>query len=441
MRTMKLWKDGSAIEVDRRRLVLTDRSRVVQRKNCEMKRWVEYSALGQGMALSRKPEDLALGTAVHAGLEHAMAGVMSQEEIEVVAWTASRVARKNFAEAAEQGLVLQDQEEFARLMPEVAGRLIGEQKALAEALVFAWAVRELPSVLKRWEPVAVEMEVPWLLGEVNRNEGKVQVGVMSRLDLVLKERGTGTLWPVSYKTTKRFDTNDVRELETDPQSFAEGLAVLNQWGQAPHSTLYWYLVKGDKSWDDDVMAKRYTSGLIRPYTTWDGTGEPLPDQFSPVWKWQEDGKERRLGKGWRKVDVWTEFELETWLGWLADGLVRPELGRDWLGEAMAGPIEMPWNRESAERWARQTAWAEAEYEANALMVGAEGIEPSDLFELNEGNCWKYGKRCHAYALCWEGSTLTQEIGKGRYVARVPNHPVEVEHSEFLRGEENGKLQF
>lgn len=439
MDTVKLWHRGELVDVNRWKVVMTDRSRVVQRKNCEMKRWVEYSALGRGLQLTREPEDLAVGRAVHKGLERAMAGVMSREAWEEVVWAAGQAAREEFEEASARGLVLQDQEEFERIMPEVAGRLIGEQRALVEALVVAWTARELPQVVERWQPLAVELEVPWLM-----REGKgdvVPVGVMSRLDVVLREKATGALWPVSYKTTKRFDTTDVRELETDPQSFAEGLAVLNQWGQAPHSTAYWYLVKGDKSWDDDVMAKRYTSGLVRPYTTWDGTGEPLPDQFSPVWKWQEDGRERRLGKGWRKVDVWQEFDLGTWLGWLRDGLVRPELGRDWLAEVVAGPIEVPWSRENAERWATQTAEKEVEFEERALMIGCEGIEATDVMELNEGNCWKYGKKCHAAALCWGGSTLEQEIAKGRYKVRVPNHPAESEHLEFMRGEEDGKLQF
>ena len=53
---------------------------------------------------------------------------------------------------------------------------------------------------------------------------------------------------------------------------------------------------------------------------------------------QTEQKSKRLGKGWRRVDIWREMEFEKWLEWLDGGLVQPELERDWLGEMVAEPI-------------------------------------------------------------------------------------------------------
>ena len=183
-----------------------------------------------------------------------------------------------------------------------------------------------------------------------------------------------------------------------------------------------------------TMTKRYTTGLIRPYTNWDGTGEPMPDQFSPVWKWiDEDGKERRLGKGWYKMDAWMELGLDVWLGWLAEGVVRPELGRDWLAESIAGPIEVPWSEEAAQRWAQQIEWEEMSWYTRQQLVAEGVLEKDVVVGMNESNCWAYGKKCHVYSVCWEGSTIENEVGRGRYIKRVPNHPVEVVQQKYERG--------
>lgn len=404
------------VELAREQCWFFDRSRYKQGLTCGEKRRLQYHWGGQGVDSAYRSEDLALGSAVHAGLEEMLRLPFYENGEQVPSEKYAEVARQGMRDSATAGMALQDDESFSQTLPEVAQMLTEEQAALAYALVWTFGRRHLASLLERYEVVAVEPEICWLVGrttgdgqdirQVNddgqwfiHNDGSTAIVMMSRPDAVLRDRATGLLWVVSWKTTKMFNGESVEKLECDLQGLTEAMAVGAMYGEEVGGTFYTYLIKSSKYFDPDSGVKRYTSPLVRPYCLWTGIGEP---RYSV---------ETERTKGWGRVNVWEQMGMAEWMEQL-DGWPTS----DPLAEAVAEPMPVPLNSEAAQRWLAEAVQGESDWMrvASGERVAAHNTEA----------CFNWGKRCFAFDVCHRGATVEEKLASGRWVARVSNHPAE-----------------
>lgn len=418
------------IELPRSQCHLFSRSQMLLGQTCPKKREFAYHWQGKGVESTLLSEDLALGTAVHAGLEELLqpftkAWMGSVRVSNVQVDLASEVALAEMRALYAEGLEIQTAAVFFDLQSETAQLLAEEQANLAYGLVWTFGRRRLASLLERFEVVEVEPEICWLVGSLQGKQSiadvvygtipEIHIVMMSRPDAILRSREDGKLWTVSWKTAKRFDGGYVERFESDVQSLTEGLAVQAKYGEAPAGTLYTYFLKGDKTFDPETGAKRYTSPLVRPYCNWTGVGEP---QYRGAYKWfDEMGTEKRCGKGWERIDIWKSFEIPEWLELLDSGAVQPEANRDWLGEAVVEPEPRPFNPEYAERWRQKAVQQEGDW--IAILQGDR------MATQDETGCHVYNRKCTYYGVCWRGETIEDQIASGyKRLRQESNHPAE-----------------
>lgn len=411
--TLKVWSEGRELELSRDRVWLFDRSRYLLGQTCPQKRHLSYHWGGRGLESAYRSEDLSLGSAVHWGLERMLTTEVT--DVKQIAEIGAEAARAQFLEDAAAGIAMQDDERFGEELPEVARLLAEEQAALAYALVWTFGRRHLASLLERYEVVAVEPEVAWLVGwtdeQFKTDEGTNELGdfvtlenipivMMSRPDAVLRSRDDGKLWTVSWKTTKMFTGESVEKLECDLQGVTEGLAVRHWLGEPVAGTFYTYLVKGAKYFDKDTGVKRYTSPLVRPYCLWSGVGEP-----------RYSGQYQRA-KGWERQDVWKSLDMADWLAMLDAGLPGEE-AEDYLAQAVAEPLPQPFVEARAVEWLTEALAGEQEWMR-------EGVRAK-----HSGSCFNYTKRCAYYDICWRLETVEGELARGRKRMReTANHAIE-----------------
>lgn len=414
------------IELPRSQCHLFSRSQMLLGQTCPKKREFAYHWQGKGVESTLLSEDLALGTAVHAGLEEMLKNHIESWPNSII--HCAKVAQREMLNKFADGLEVAGESPFG-VAPDVATLLAEEQANLAYALVWTFGRRRLASLLERFEVMEVEPEICWLVGRTEDEwfncsgngdawqelrEGK-NIVMMSRPDAILRSRSDGRLWTVSWKTAKRFDGSYVERFESDVQSLTEGLAVQAKYGEAPAGTLYTYFLKGDKTFDAETGAKRYTSPLVRPYCQWSGVGEP---QYRGAYKWfDEMGTEKRCGKGWERVDIWKSFEMSEWLELLDSGAVHPEANRDWLGEAVVEPEPRPFNPEYAERWRRKAVQQEGDW----IQI----LQGDRMATQDETGCHVYNRKCTYYGVCWRGETIEDQIASGyKRLRQESNHPAE-----------------
>jgi hypothetical protein len=414
---VKVYNNGSLIELPRERCIFTQRSAIVQA--CPRKRWLLYHGgpEGKGLDGALRPDDLELGSSVHKGMEELL-GTSSTP------WEAGYHAYGNFV--LKENLLLADDPWLGETVPEVAQEVKVEQGMLALALVYAFGVRHQKQFEEQYEGVSLEEEINWLLGETEDSRYLV---MMSRPDGVVRGKKDGRLYVVSYKTVKKFWPDTIEKLGIDPQAVTEGLAVEARYGEEVAGTLYFYFVKGERKKDGNGF-KRYESGLMRPFMDQQAVGgTPSPSNFAMVGKWsgREGEKGGALGRGWERVDVWEYVEFEKWLEWLDRGWVQPGLGRDWLGEAVAEPLVEVWDKARAVEWVEAHQYSEELW--NVRVEFCRGDTEGHLareFPKVESQCFNFTKRCQFFGPCWEGEPLDAGIASGRWKSREVNHEAERE---------------
>lgn len=426
--------DGDVVCLPRASCHLVSRSQILLGQTCQAKREFSYHWGGRGVETTFANDDLALGTAVHAGLESLLKSLLLGEVSSGGVVEAAEIARQSMIKACEQGLEVQSGSPFA-LLPETAALLAEEQANLAYALVWTFGQRQLPAVLDKFNAVEIEPEICWLLGFsssgietvgdlANYPEEKAIV-MMSRPDAILRNRMSGQLWTASWKTAKRLDATAIERLEYDVQTWTEGLAVQAKYGEASSGAFYSYFLKGDRPFDAKIGAKRYVSPLVRPYCLDIGVDGP---QYRAVGKWIDGaGKERRLGAGWGRLDIWKTLDMPEWLKLLDSGSIQPEAGRDWLAEAVVVPDSRPFNSAHAERWRRKALQQEGDW---VSILRGERFAAQD-----ETGCHAYNRKCTFYGVCWRGEMIEDQIASGgKRLRTVSNHPIEFGEESYESGD-------
>src|SRR5215831_10633658 len=275
--------------------IYIDRSRVETEQRCPRRRLLEYHVGGTGISPVKKSLPLAVGGAVHVGLEvllregqalvdkangdvdlafsqrgwvqdieeHAVAaaltdfaehaGALELDANEAAAMQETEESRRQKAEMLAQARELGMSVEGLGLDREQAvGRferwLYEEQSALVEGLVRAYARRKLRLLLEQFEVLEVEREGEWKLSQWQwgpysdsphkSDDHNVELWFMSRPDALLRERQTNELYLLSFKTTSGWDVRRAKSAERDMQGLSEGVEVerrLGEWWQLIHA--------------------------------------------------------------------------------------------------------------------------------------------------------------------------------------------------------------
>lgn len=436
---MKVWQyvlDGSpggeVVEVDRP--CLTDRSRYVTTLACKQKRWLEYHAGPANIGFGPKAtyDDLALGSAVHLGMEAAMQAwhrstlcgeQMDDRELAIAAYD---VADYAFRDSAKSGLVMAGDPHMALLNPELYAELLEEQAALAGTLAGAGVAVWLPQIIEDYDLIQTEMEINWTW------DG--QVVMMSRPDAVLRRKRDGKIFVVSYKTTKTFYPSDLDRLSYDIQALTE-MAAVTATGLPAEGVLYAYFIKGTrkKVTDGELNYSRYNSGLLRPWVDSRQLQpilrtryESLPDPIT--------GRKSRLGPNYDQLSyteavgpvTFSQYGLtpRDYFVRILDGEFDEEHGGSALQSLIAAPeaILRPW--EQMDRIVRQFTADE-----HAWMEGLSQLEGDTWYrqaQMNPSACHSYNRNCQWVGACWgSGSSKIIELfNAGRIGIRTPNHSQE-----------------
>lgn len=174
----------------------TSRSEIITAQVCPRKAWYSRFFNGTGISRKRTSLPLAFGSAFHAGCEKLLTGDV--EGAVVAAHLYLDLAFSNEAIDIEQ--------------TEIA-YAIGEQKAIVEGLIRGWWAKDGERFLRDFEVLEVEQE-----GEAELADG---IMLQFRPDALVRERQSGDIYIVSWKTASTFGQWTRNQCQTDVQSMSE----------------------------------------------------------------------------------------------------------------------------------------------------------------------------------------------------------------------------
>ena len=175
----------------------TDRSGILSWQKCPRDRWYSRHFNGTGIERTRKSLPLAFGSAFHEGAEDLLTGKGIESAVE-------RAMKYLFSQFNEAKVDLEEkQTEYA----------INEQCAIAEGLLRAWWHHNGERFLRDFEVLEVEQE--------GRAELAPGIVLMFRPDALVRERSSGDLFIVSWKTASTFGQYTLNQIACDMQSMSE----------------------------------------------------------------------------------------------------------------------------------------------------------------------------------------------------------------------------
>lgn len=358
-------------------------SRLESGHRCPRRRFLGHEYKGRGLEPVRARIPLTVGIWVHKGVERLLKG----DTIEV----AAAAALDGYStEVRERGFELQPGED--------AYYVAVEQQCLIEAMLWAWYLRRLPYFLARYTILDAEYQfvVPLSGG----------LSLRGRVDGVLREKETGDLYVLSVKTKSVWDSRAEAAGRTQMQGISETFAVEQKFGEMSCGTIMEYLLKGKRE-QYPAGSGQYlqSSGLVRPWS--DGANYA----HSYTWTDPVSGQNRRLGKGWSRVNIWDRMPVRTWIEALHNGSVQPEAG-DFLSQVFVTPAPYFRSAQHIEDWKEQTVAAEL----RTAGLSLEHVTLADRSLLNwfypqyPHSC-EYPGPCAFKDICWgpvndpEGSGL------------------------------------
>jgi hypothetical protein len=378
--------------------IYTDRSRIETAQRCARLRYLEYHAEGIGLTSAKKPLPLAVGGAVHKGLESLLTGFPEDDAVSdaindlaqyrgalaLDPYETSQSAtpapipddqmRQQLADSLgvtlEEANLLSLQADPTAKRNEFDEYLWQEQSALVEGMVRAYARRRLKPLLEEFEVLEVEREGEWTLAyipnlrtcyesdELSRQFGKPHIHeeapssivFMSRPDALLRSRLDHNLYLLSYKTAASWDYRKAKDAEHDMQGLSEGVEPERRLGERIMGIRYEYLLKGDR-WKDKDLTSRFgfdcrsqRSHLIRQYVAESvpqSKKGPAPFNHGDLcWSWEylrDDGTEGKLAwQNWKSRPV---PSVRDWINALDDSQMQMSQYDSTIGME---PREMGW---------------------------------------------------------------------------------------------------
>lgn len=409
-----------------------DRSRVLDYQACPRRRYWSYHHNGTG--LQRKSKSLALqfGSAFHEAAELLLRG-----DVEGAVARAHVFLDEQFAKQAVD----------LEMEPAHLEYGMAEQKAIVEGLVRGWWAYAGERFLADFEVLEVEQE-----GRAELGDG---IELLFRPDALVREKLTGDLHVISWKTASTFGEKTTRSCQTDMQSMSEVWGLLNDGQVRDKGThveyqkptaypwqiegvLYLNCVKGQRKLDEYLGFKTQRTPLA--YCWKKLNCDPDDQQFA--WKWnytdEDSGKNTTLGKGWKLVSAWDNYPggVKAWIEALAANEIRP---RHVNALEAQFPQMLPVSRrvDEIESWKRQTV-AQEQRIRNAVRIvelAKEGAEMDfdaaldQVFPQNTRSCFDFNSKCSMYDLCWNESSKNKPEVLDYFIPRLPNHPSEKEDGD------------
>jgi hypothetical protein len=469
--------------------IYTDRSRVLAAHQCPRKRLLEYELpLGGsgGVVPIRLNMDLVVGSAFHRGVQ----SLLLSHHVESPVPTSVDDAVKDALEGAgdwegywplvkSRGLVLGDKED--------AGYVYYEQASLIEALIRGYAAFVLPQLVSRFDVVEVERED---VGTFQGSDPDTVIKFGMRGDALLLEKDSNDLYILSLKTTKEWGKKVEDTYRHDMQGLSEIMVVeerLKEWHDLLNTAMTrsdvrhyestipsWFIhryatgalptvfgikmefaLKGRKSeYPKGSGVWSYSNPLIRPWKKSDDLGGV--EQYAFEYEYQDPmGGNHRLGKGWRRVNIWEDIGVKAWVDKLSSESLQ---GLD-PGRAIAGqfvlPMEYYRNEEDMKDLEAEIVGQEEEIQRGVgLLREALGEYPSGqetsasrlgsgassgdhrgdrlrqvlgkYFRKQTKSC-DWPTKCEYQEVCFGPREYTlNPLSSQLYQIRTPNHPIERE---------------
>ncbi len=423
--------------------LLTSRSQILSNDACPRLRLLEshvgeqgLGSVGGGYVPSAQAIPLAKGSTCHLGFQRLLEGASTDESVQDAMLLYDRTVR-------ERG--------FTDVRSEDQEYTYQEQRALAEVSIRVWAARRLRWFNETYELLALEREAPVL-------QLAHGVGFQSRPDGVLRNKRTGMIEILSFKTASSWRKAQEEENENDVQGLSESWATSKTYGPVA-SVLMEYLVMGQRKWPkeagveategwDDEVAPQWTGGpkqqdsfLVRPWRVAPDTYAfrqrvPSPEPgakaitaasvFDPNYGTKGKARTESLAKHgpWEaeRVEIWREMPLKEWVERLTNNQVWP-YNQDALRQTI---VSRSYTRSAyeIEEWRREAGYGEARVleGLRKLKAGTDPVEDvlAEYFPRRRKSCHSmYGQRCSYYKSCWQGVDVASSP---EYAPREPNHP-------------------
>lgn len=369
--------------------------------DCSRKYYWSYEYKGSGLGGTKVPIPLAIGGAVHSGLQVLLHGV----DIE----TAVTQAVNEFdTRISKGGAILSPTEDVLFVYQ--------EQRYLIEALVRVYAIKGLPNLLNEYEIVNIEQEYDLKLSD--------NVIIRTRADGLLRHRENGRLYLLSFKTAKRYDRRYGDSGHHDVQGLSEAAAVEEQLGEEILGVQMQYLIKGDRYESGQGSGKYHQDTiLLHPWVKIDSLNSGESPEFAVNWKWtDETGRGHTLGKSYTRCNIWEHMSTSDWIHILS-GHGESKIGTlAALANVLISPPPYYRRREEIDSWKTQTrALGESLHNRreSSRLETVEGRRLIDTIDenypMNRRSC-DWPSPCTYKAIC-HGSLGTDPEDSGLYRIR------------------------
>lgn len=282
-----------------------------------------------------------------------------------------------------------------------------------------------------------------------------------RPDAVVREKATGDLFLVSWKTASTFGPWTMNQCQTDMQSMSEVWGVeqkayLNKpdiyaipggvaIDRIPNvaridGVLYLFAIKGQRKKDDYTGTYRQNSPLAYGWQRKGATEEDTEWAWKYGWDTEEinpkTGKAvgTKLGKGFRLVPIWSEYPggVRQWIDDLAAQRIAP---RHLNALDQTFPQSLPVSRraDEIESWRRQVVAQEsrikssldhiADIQKHPDFYGKSVDEVVDVeFPQHTHSCFRFNSKCEFFECCWNPAVKADPLASGLYQISIPNRP-------------------
>lgn len=433
-----------------------DRSRILDFQKCPRSRYYGYHYNGTGIQKISKSLPLVFGDAFHQAAEIFLPGGDVDQAVAKAHLFLDLTFSTNGVDLGDE-----KQTEYG----------IGEQKAIVEGLIRGWCISQRERFLEAFEVIEVEQEGRAVLDAVPAHgwkpmdipgyeQGRDAEGylltrpvvpdsivLMFRPDALVREKLTGDLYVISWKTASTFGAYTVNSCNTDMQSMSEVWGIQQQYKETANSVaggfeedakadfgelriegvLYLFAVKGQRKLDDFLGFKTQRTHLAYCWK------KLQPDEFGIhdfAWKYNyvdDEGKNRVLGKGWKLVPVWQEYPggVKQWIADLSARSIQPR-NIDPFESLFPQMLPVSRRADEIESWRRQTASNEGRVRQRVRAMEQDGSDEvlDREFPQSTARCFDYQSRCSFYECCFTPAVKADPLASGLYQIRTPNHPSE-----------------
>jgi len=464
----------------------TSRSAIEDYQKCPRLRWWRQFALGRGISPSKKSIPLSTGSCIHAGVEYLFRWA-KEIKLEVGSSRETFNCSQLEYESAIENAVSASRKLYHDLVFDAGFTGVGvsgdinekftynEQVALTEALIRAWAMKELPSILAEYEIVGTEKEI-------TVNLPGTDIVFQARVDAELRHRIDRSYYNYSLKSVKMWNERSDKSYRKDLQGLTEIWAVENEreglgrcedtilnsldWlkrrgyvqqtniasiekflqsklplkGKVVDAVKFCFLIKGDRResgkdysyYDNGDGSGRYVtySPLIRGYKRI-GT---MSIEYAHSYKFPNPNNKSgmgTLGKGWEPFNVWEDKGVGGVKGWMEklsekDGegkyVIQPDCG-DIIKNCVITPETYMRSGGEVESAITQIVSQEHQVFLGAGLIEVLPIDLDRYFPQHRHSC-HWPSDCEMLAACWNPMTGDDPIGSGLYEIRTPHHEME-----------------